>query len=236
MTDTQAPATHHLAAEQLRDKAQAAAEDRLYRTDWAMNDRAPDAAAYAVMATAEQLADISNRLLCIDISLGDATNRLLDQRARQQAQAATVDHTETELQVVRSEISRTDSKASILLAGLALIAGPLASCAGILLHAPGPVAACGIAAALFLALAAGCLLEVVLPRLHGAGDANFLHYARCTREELRTALGEHADRHGELIALSRIAQAKYRFLARAGLLLKASAVFVISAFALATAL
>ncbi|MEU6054208.1 Pycsar system effector family protein [Streptomyces xanthochromogenes] len=234
MTETQTPATHHIAAEQLRDKAQAAAGDRRFRTDWAMGDRAPDASAYAAMATAEQMADISNRLLCIDISIGDAVTRLLDQRAQQQAPAAAVDHTESELQVVRSEIARTDSKASILLAGVALVAGPLTSSADAVLHAPKLSAACGLGAAFLVAMAALLLLDTVLPRLHGAGNANFLHYARCTPDELRIAVGEHADRHGELQALSRIAHAKYQCLARAGLALKSAAVLAAAALALAT--
>ncbi|MGW2863308.1 Pycsar system effector family protein [Streptomyces sp. NPDC001205] len=231
MADTQTQPTPHLEAERLRDLAQAAAEDRRYRTDWTMNGREGDAAAYAAMATANQLADISHRLLCLDITLGDAVNRLLDQR-----RTPPVDRTETELQVVRGEIARTDTKASILLAGVALIAGPLAARAGALLHAPRPVVACGLVAVLLIALAALLLLDTVRPRLHGTSNANFLHYARCTPEDLDAALGEHADRRGELRTLSEIAEAKYRCLARAGLLLKTAAVLGAAALALASAL
>ncbi|WP_053801313.1 Pycsar system effector family protein [Streptomyces rimosus] len=140
---------------------------------------------------------------------------------------------ETELGVVRSEIARTDTKASILLAALAIVAGPLASNAGTLIRHGWPTATATILAVLLAGAAAWLLLDVVLPRLNGGGPNNFIHYARCARADLYTALHVTADPYTELIALSQIADAKMRRLLRAGQLLKAAALPAVIAAGLA---
>jgi hypothetical protein len=150
--------------------------------------------------------------------------------AREVLERSGDDRVEQELTVVRGEIARTDTKASILLASVAIVAGPLAEQAGTVLRQPWPVAALAGVAALLVGIATWLLLDVVLPRLTGSSNANFLHYARCSRDELRLALGPDADRHGELIVLSGITEAKFRRLALAGLLLKgAGLLFVVTA-------
>ncbi|MFH8751083.1 Pycsar system effector family protein [Streptomyces rimosus] len=146
---------------------------------------------------------------------------------------ATGSRVEAELAVVRSEIARTDTKASILLAALAIIAGPLASNAGALIRSGWPTAATTVLAVLLAGAAAWLLLDVVLPRLNGSGTDNFIHYARCTRADLYTALHVTADPYTELINLSRIADTKMRRLRTAGLLLKAAALPAVIAAGLA---
>ncbi|MEU2789048.1 Pycsar system effector family protein [Streptomyces sp. NPDC007100] len=130
---------------------------------------------------------------------------------------------EAELAVVRVEIARTDTKASILLAALAIVAGPLASNAPALFHRGWPTAVSTVLAVLLAGAAAWLLLDVVLPRLNGGGPTNFIHYARCARADMYTALHVTADPYTELINLSQIADAKMRRLLRAGLLLKLAA-------------
>lgn len=142
------------------------------------------------------------------------------------------DPVEEEIKVVRGEIARTDTKASILLASVAIVAGPLAAVATTVLRQPWPVQALAAVAAALLGLATWLLLDVVLPRLTGRTNSNFVHYARCDRAALRAAL-ESPDREGELIALSKIADAKFRCLARAGVLLKAGGLLFVAAFILA---
>ncbi|MEU5476798.1 Pycsar system effector family protein [Streptomyces mirabilis] len=137
-----------------------------------------------------------------------------------------------EIKVVRGEIARTDTKASILLASVAIVAGPLAEQATVILRQPWPVQAFAAVAAVLLGVATWLLLDVVLPRLTGRSNNNFLHYARCDRDTLRAALGD-ADQEGELIVLSGIADAKFRCLARAGVLLKAGGLLFAAAFVLA---
>ncbi|WP_050515042.1 Pycsar system effector family protein [Streptomyces rimosus] len=135
----------------------------------------------------------------------------------------------------QGEIARTDTKASILLAALAIVAGPLASNAGTLIRSGWPTATATILAVLLAGAAAWLLLDVVLPRLNGSGTDNFIHYARCTRAELIQALHVTADPYHELITLAQIADAKMRRLRTAGLLLKLAAVPALAAAALAIA-
>lgn len=140
---------------------------------------------------------------------------------------------EVEMDRVRAEIARTDTKASILLAALAIVAGPLASNAGTLFHRGWPTAVATVLAVGLTGAAAWLLLDVVLPRLNGGGPNNFVHYATCDRERLIEALHVNADPHTELINLSRIADTKMRRLRTAGLLLKATAVPAVIAAGLA---
>lgn len=143
------------------------------------------------------------------------------------------DRTEQELLVVRGEIGRTDTKSSILLASVAIVAGPLAEHATDLIHHSWPIATLAV-----LAAAAGAatwlLLDVVLPRLNTGGRSNFLHYARSTDQaELRRLLSTDADPGSELVTLSQIAVAKYERLTRAGKLLKLSGLLFAATAALA---
>ncbi|MGO4417817.1 Pycsar system effector family protein [Streptomyces sp. MCAF7] len=114
---------------------------------------------------------------------------------------------------VKAEISRTDSKASLLLAFIgAVLAGvwTVASDA----HLPAVAYVVGGAGVLLLVTAAGLLLRVVRPNLSGAAVAGFPLWARLTADQVRAVLAE--DRRGEDIAnLSRIALAKFAALQRA---------------------
>ncbi|MEJ8632436.1 Pycsar system effector family protein [Streptomyces sp. MS2.AVA.5] len=230
MTTTQ-ESTNYERAAGLRQRAHEALDGRDPDVGWSVKDRSAVSAGHAVLAAATQLADLSDRLVAVDIDLSRIANAA---EARVERLAET-DHTEPELQVVRGEISRTDTKSSILLASVAIIAGPLAEKAETLLHQPWPITAVGVVAAVFAGLATWLLLNVVLPRLHGNSNANFLHYARCSPEELAEALGAKADRRSELAALSAIAEAKFRQLARAGVLLKISGLLFAATAALAVA-
>ncbi|MEJ8654754.1 Pycsar system effector family protein [Streptomyces sp. MS1.AVA.3] len=145
------------------------------------------------------------------------------------------DRVEQELLVVRGEISRTDTKSSILLASVAIVAGPLAEHATDLIHQPWSVAALAVIAAIGAGIATWLLLDVVLPRLNGSGKSNFLHYAHCDQAELRSLLGTEADLDSELVTLSQIAVAKYKRLALAGKLLKLSGLLFAATAALAFA-
>lgn len=188
---------------------------------WSPEDADPHKATpYAVLAAAGEIS---------------ASREVLEQLRDVVERAAarlTPDPVEEEIKVVRGEISRTDTKASILLASVAIVAGPLAEQATAVLRQPWPVQALVAVAAVLLGVATWLLLDVVLPRFTGRTNSNFLHYARCDREALRAALGE-ADREGELIALSGIANAKFRCLAHAGVLLKAGGLLFVAAFVLA---
>lgn len=147
----------------------------------------------------------------------------------------TTSRVEGELAVVRAEIARTDTKASILLAALAIVAGPLASNAGTLFHRGWPTAVFTVLAVLLAGAAAWLLLDVVLPRLNGGGPNNFVHYATCDHPQLIEALHVTADPHHELITLSQIADAKMRRLSTAGLLLKLAALPAVAAAGMAIA-
>ncbi|MFJ1837890.1 Pycsar system effector family protein [Streptomyces sp. NPDC088175] len=143
------------------------------------------------------------------------------------------DRIEQELLVVRGEISRTDTKSSILLASVAIVAGPLAEHATDLIHHSWPIAALAVVAAAAAGVATWLLLDVVLPRLSTSGKSNFVHYARSDHAELRRLLSTDADPDSELVSLSQIAVAKYERLALAGKLLKLSGLLFAATAALA---
>ncbi|MFG3157285.1 hypothetical protein ACGF7W_35205 [Streptomyces sp. NPDC048219] len=214
MTSTQEPPTVSPGdlADRYRDRAQAAI-DRYNPYDHEF----PLATPQAVLAVSAELAGTTEAAA----RLAHETERIAD-ALEAQAEQPDPDYTETELQVIRGEISRTDTKASILLASVAIVAGPLAERADTLLRQPWLIGALGLVAAVLAGLSTWLLLDVVLPRLVGISNANFIHYARCRPQDLDDALGHGADRRGELVALSGIAHAKFRRLARAGLLLKLS--------------
>ncbi|MER5302274.1 Pycsar system effector family protein [Streptomyces lasiicapitis] len=212
--------SHHQEAADLRRRARRALGGQDPEHDWPISNSDEVATAHACLATATQLGDVSDRLVAIDVDL----SRIAD-AAETQARRANPepDYTEAELLTVRGEISRTDQKASILLASVAIVAGPVAERGDDLLRQPWPIAVLGLLAALLAATSTWLLLDVVLPRLVGRTNANFLHYATCSPQDMAAALGPDADRRGELAALSAIAKAKFQCLARSGLLLKASA-------------
>ncbi|MFJ2278881.1 Pycsar system effector family protein [Streptomyces sp. NPDC087866] len=144
------------------------------------------------------------------------------------------DRIEQELLVVRGEIGRTDTKSSILLASVAIVAGPLAEHATDLIHHAWPIATLAVVAAAAAGVATWLLLDVVLPRLNTGGKSNFLHYARCDdHAELRRLLSTDADPDSELVSLSQIAVAKYERLSLAGKLLKLSGLLFAATAALA---
>ncbi|MFD5451233.1 hypothetical protein [Streptomyces sp. NPDC127100] len=214
MTSTQEPpiTTPGDLADRYRDRAQAVID--LYNP---YDHQIPLATPQAVLAVSAELAGTTEAAA----RLAHETERIAE-ALEAQAEQPEPDYTEAELQVVRGEISRTDTKASILLASVAIVAGPLAERADTLLRQPWPIGALGLVAAVLAGLSTWLLLDVVLPRLVGSTNANFIHYARCQPQDLDIALGHGADRRGELVALSGIAQAKFLRLARAGLLLKLS--------------
>lgn len=115
---------------------------------------------------------------------------------------------------VTTEIARTDSKASLLLAFDGAVLAGLASLTGKKL----PLAAqlVGAAASLTLAAAAVLLLLVVRPNLGGRTPApgSFPHWALMEAATIRASL-DHDTRPARIKALSTIAVAKYARLARA---------------------
>ncbi|MEU8825898.1 Pycsar system effector family protein [Streptomyces sp. NPDC048636] len=152
--------------------------------------------------------------------------------SEQTTAAAPVDRTDANLTAahaeVKAEISRTDNKASLLLAFIgALLAGVWSVATSLRL----PVAALvsgGVGAALLVA-AAAVLLGTVRPNLGGTRPVGFPRWAGLTSEQIRAELGQ--DRRPEHIAvLSRIAVAKFGRLRRAvDLTLMAGALFIVAA-------
>ncbi|MER6253622.1 Pycsar system effector family protein [Streptomyces sp. NPDC001584] len=211
MTTTQ-ETTHSQDGERSRQAAAEALEElRLY--DVARNHTV--AKVSAVLSVSSELADTNDRILSATIELGRIAN------AVEAANDRGADFTGSELTVVRGEIARTDTKASILLAAVAIVAGPLVQQSSSLMRQSWPIEALGIVAAVVAGTATWLLLDVVLPRLHGVTNASFLHYARTTGgDDLREALGSGVERQRELVALSQIAERKFRLLGRAGFLLK----------------
>lgn len=113
---------------------------------------------------------------------------------------------------VTGEISRTDGKASLLLAfNGALLAG-LASVAD--QDLPPATKACGALAAAALGVAAVLLLLVVRPRLHGTDKASFPHWARLGEAEIRVSM-DGDTRPARIRVLSAIAVKKFTLLRRA---------------------
>ncbi|RDD85060.1 Pycsar system effector family protein [Streptomyces parvulus] len=113
---------------------------------------------------------------------------------------------------VTGEISRTDTKASLLLAFTGALLAGLASTADHDL--PTPAKAAGALAVLTLGAAAVLLLLVVRPRLGGNDHASFPHWARLDDTEILA--GMHDDRRAARIrVLSTIAVRKFTHLRRA---------------------
>lgn len=253
MTDTNSGTdsvlTNHAQAERLRLEATAALTG-YDRDGFLIRNPTEQATMYAAMAVAAELADVTDRLIGLDVDVARIATA-----AEERAVRPALDFTETELAVVRGEISRTDTKASILLASVAILAAPLAGFSGVLLRQPWPVAAVGIAGAVLAGAAAWLLLDVVLPRLHtrtsfsgnsafdflfqtrqtAGTTATFLNYAQAADSEGVRAAVRMADRHAELGALSRIAAAKFGSLSTAGRLLKAAGLLLAVTAVLAVA-
>ncbi|MEU6460277.1 Pycsar system effector family protein, partial [Streptomyces sp. NPDC047065] len=113
---------------------------------------------------------------------------------------------------VTGEISRTDTKASLLLAFNGAVLAGLASLADRGL--PTVAKAAGALAVLVLAAAAVLLLLVVRPRLGGGDRASFPHWARLDDTEILA--GMHSDhRAARIRVLSTIAVRKFTHLRRA---------------------
>ncbi|MEV2255893.1 Pycsar system effector family protein [Streptomyces sp. NPDC050147] len=131
---------------------------------------------------------------------------------------------------VEAKISRTDSKASLLLAFDGAVLAGLASLADKKLPLPAQLAGGG--AALVLAAAAVLLLLVVRPNLGGKGRTvreGFPHWAQLSDEALLAAIGEDT-RIARVRSLSLIAVAKFEHLARAvDTILAALALLVLAA-------
>ncbi|MFI0915484.1 Pycsar system effector family protein [Streptomyces abikoensis] len=134
---------------------------------------------------------------------------------------------------VSSEIARTDSKASLLLAFDGAVLAGLASLADKKLPLPAQVA--GGAAVLTLAAAAALLLLVVRPNLGGKGRVvreGFPHWAELPEDDLVAALNQDA-RATQIKSLSLIAVAKYERLTRAVDTILAALALLLAAAALA---
>ncbi|MCX5589572.1 Pycsar system effector family protein [Streptomyces erythrochromogenes] len=115
---------------------------------------------------------------------------------------------------VTSEIGRTDSKASLLLAFDGAVLAGLASLAGKKLPLPAQIV--GGAAGLVLVAAAVLLLLVVRPNLGGRTPApgSFPHWAQLDADAIRASMTTDT-RDARIKALSTIAVAKYARLALA---------------------
>ncbi|MEV4975360.1 Pycsar system effector family protein [Streptomyces scopuliridis] len=107
---------------------------------------------------------------------------------------------------VSSEIARTDSKASLLLAFDGAVLAGLASLADKQL--PLATTIFGVLAVIALGVAAVLLLLVVRPRLRGSDRASFPYWARLDEDEIRTCM--HGDtRAARVRVLSTIALRKF---------------------------
>ncbi|MCF1592503.1 Pycsar system effector family protein [Streptomyces muensis] len=207
-------------ADRYRERAHQALDGKSPEHGWPIQNGDEVALPYSVLAVSQELAGVNETLTLVDGNVERIAGVLEEQERT--AHQPEPDFTESELLVVRGEISRTDTKSSILLASVAIVAGPLAEKADSLLRQPWWVAALGLVASVLAGVSTWLLLDVVLPRLTGTTNANFIYYSRCTATELDEALGAGADRRAELAVLSAIAKAKFQCLARAGVLLKLS--------------
>lgn len=128
---------------------------------------------------------------------------------------------------VKAEITRTDSKTSLL---LAFIGALLAGVWTVAKDASLPVAAIvagGLGVALLVG-AAGLLLRAARPNLSGQAVAGFPLWATLTGEEIRTRLAD--DQRGQdIVNLARIALAKFTRLQRAVDLVQAAGALLILA-------
>lgn len=113
---------------------------------------------------------------------------------------------------VAGEISRTDGKASLLLAFNGAVLAALASVAD--KDLPLATKVSGALAALALGAAAALLLLVVRPRLRGDDQGSFPHWARLNEDEIRVCM--HGDpRPAQIRVLSTLAVRKFAQLQRA---------------------
>ncbi|WP_063730147.1 Pycsar system effector family protein [Streptomyces sp. RTd22] len=129
---------------------------------------------------------------------------------------------------VKAEISRTDNKASLLLAFIgALLAGVWSVATG--LELPMAALVTGGAGTALLVAAVAVLLGTVRPNLGGRTPVGFPRWATLTAEEIRAEL--RTDTRPEHIAmLSRVAVAKFARLRRAVDLTRAAgALFLVAA-------
>jgi hypothetical protein len=136
---------------------------------------------------------------------------------------------------VTSEIARTDSKASLLLAFVGAVLAGLASVADKNLPLPAQLA--GAAAVLALAAAAVLLLLVVRPNLGGKGRVvreGFPRWAQLSEDDLLAAMREDT-RAARARSLSIIAVAKFERLDHAVDLILASLALLLVAAVLAVA-
>ncbi|WP_310727914.1 Pycsar system effector family protein [Streptomyces sp. N2A] len=137
---------------------------------------------------------------------------------------------------VNAQISRTDSKASLLLAFDGAALAGIASLA----DKPLPLATkvIGGLAALVLAVAADLLLRVVRPRLSGTGHTpapgSFPHLAQLTRDEIRDVMAQD-HRFDNVKILSGLAVAKFTALTKAVDLIRAALALLVLAAAAAPA-
>ncbi|MDT9686395.1 DUF5706 domain-containing protein [Streptomyces sp. TRM76323] len=109
---------------------------------------------------------------------------------------------------VLAEISRTDAKAGVLLTSFSL---PLAA---LVATVPGrdlpPLAAvCVGAGTVGLVAAMLTVLVVVRPRLDGEHRGSYLHWARCTPDQVLADLAAPTGQAEHVIRLSEIARRKY---------------------------
>ncbi|SEF19009.1 Pycsar system effector family protein [Streptomyces sp. Ag109_O5-10] len=112
-----------------------------------------------------------------------------------------------------AKISRTDSKASLLLAFVGAVLAGLGSLVDD--HLPVLTAMAGGLAVLALALAAVLLLLVVRPRLSGADRASFPYWARLLDDQLILTSMTGDTRAARIRVMSRIAVRKFVVLRRA---------------------
>ncbi|WP_086739684.1 Pycsar system effector family protein [Streptomyces glaucescens] len=119
---------------------------------------------------------------------------------------------EAALVTVQTEIARTDSKASLLLAFNGAVLAGLSTLANHEL--PTHTKAAGALAVAALGTAAVLLLLVVRPRLGGHDHASFPYWARLDETEIRAGMTSDT-RAARIRVLSGIAVAKFRQLRRA---------------------
>ncbi|WP_367140651.1 MULTISPECIES: Pycsar system effector family protein [Streptomyces] len=132
---------------------------------------------------------------------------------------------------VVQEISRTDSKSSLLLAFNGAVLAGLASVSD--KDLPPTTKVFGALAIITLAAAAALLLLVVRPRLRGDDQASFPYWARLDEHEIRACM-EDDTRAARIQALSTLAVRKFTQLRRAvDLSLAALALLALAAAGLA---
>ncbi|GHE56360.1 integral membrane plasmid transfer protein [Streptomyces longispororuber] len=113
---------------------------------------------------------------------------------------------------VTNELSRTDNKASLLLAFNGAVLAGLASLAD--KDLPPPTKMFGAAAVLALGAAAVLLLLVVRPRLSGADRASFPYWAQLEETAIRDCM-QGDPRAARIRILSVLAVRKFQYLRRA---------------------